>query len=99
MVEVGLTPPDVTNTLPSTMNRFLTSCDRPHSFHHRTLGVHAHACRPEQMPAAIQDRTIDANVGGASGRKNLLGPRDAVFDHSRTVLADRVVDTRRRDAV
>src|SRR6266436_4199544 len=31
MVEVGLTPPEVTNTLPSTMNRFFTSCERPHS--------------------------------------------------------------------
>src|SRR5713101_6239213 len=28
-----------------------------------------------------------------------LSPRDTVFDHSRAVLADRVVDTRRRDAV
>src|ERR1700742_2021092 len=32
MVEVGLTPPEVTNTLPSTMKRFFTSCERPHSF-------------------------------------------------------------------
>src|SRR4029077_10774825 len=31
IVEVGFTPPEVTNRLPSTMNRFFTSCDRPHS--------------------------------------------------------------------
>ena len=31
MVEVGLTPPDVTQMLPSTMNRFFTSWQRPHS--------------------------------------------------------------------
>ena len=29
MVEVGFTPPEVTNTLPSTMNRFFTSWLRP----------------------------------------------------------------------
>ena len=31
MVEVGFTPPEVTKTLPSTMKRFFTSCERPHS--------------------------------------------------------------------
>src|SRR6516225_6149125 len=32
MVEVGFTPPEVTKRLPSTMNKFFTSCDRPHGF-------------------------------------------------------------------
>ena len=32
MVEVGFTPPEVTQMLPSTMNRFFTSWQRPHGF-------------------------------------------------------------------
>src|ERR1700681_4128508 len=32
MVEVGFTPPEVTQMLPSTMKRFFTSWQRPHSF-------------------------------------------------------------------
>src|SRR5882757_4481082 len=51
------------------------------------------------MPAAIKDRAIDADIGRPGGGKNFLSPRNAVFEHSRTVLADRIVDTRRRDAM
>ena len=32
MVDVGFTPPEVTQILPSTIKRFLTSWQRPHSF-------------------------------------------------------------------
>src|SRR3984893_19094259 len=51
------------------------------------------------MPAAIQDRTIDADIGRPGDGKNFPGPCNAVFEHSRAVLADRVVDARRRDAM
>jgi len=33
--------------------------------HHRTLGIGAHARGAEQMPAAVQDRALDANITGA----------------------------------
>src|SRR5450631_4609468 len=71
----------------------------PPFVHHRALGVYAHPRRPKQMPAAIQDRTIDADIGRPGGGKNFPGPCNAVFEHSRAVLADRVVDARRGDAV
>src|SRR4051812_15634833 len=32
--------------------------------------VRAHACGAEQVPAAIQDRVVDANVGGAGGSED-----------------------------
>jgi len=38
MVEVGFTPPDVTQMLPSTMNRFLHVVAAAPFVHHRALG-------------------------------------------------------------
>src|SRR5713226_9310739 len=51
------------------------------------------------MPACLPESAIDASIGRAGDGKNFLGPRNAVFEHSRTVLADRIVDTRRRDVM
>src|SRR5882762_821631 len=66
---------------------------------YRTLGIGAHPRGPEQMPAAIGNRRIHADVGGAGGFENLPAPRQPVLHHLGAVLADRVVDPRRRDTV
>src|SRR6266702_7641621 len=63
----------------------------------RRIGAHARGA--EQMPAAIEDRVVDAEVCGTRSGEDFLRPRDAVFDHLLAVLADRVIDPRRRDAV
>src|SRR3569832_415598 len=66
---------------------------------HGAFGIGAHPRSAEQMPAAIEDRRVDVDVGGAGSFENLLRPRDAMRHHLRGVLADRVVDARRRNAV
>jgi len=98
MVEVGLTPPEVTQMLPSTMNRFFTSWQRPHSLTTERSGSVAHARGAEQVPAAIQDRALDANVAGARSGENLLRPCDAMLHHPVAIGADGVADSRRRNA-
>src|SRR5882724_5680881 len=40
--------------------------------HHGTCGIGAHPRGAEQVPAAIGDRTVDADVGRAGGVKDLL---------------------------
>ena len=99
MVEVGFTPPEVTKMLPSTMNRFFTSWQRPQPFTTERSGSVAHARGAEQMPAAVQDRALHADIRRAGGRQDLLRARDAVVHHAQRVLADRVIDLRRGDAV
>src|SRR5260370_29269564 len=93
MVEVGFTPPDVTTTLPSTTNRFFTSWDRPHSFTTERSGSTPIRAVPSRCQA------IDTDIGRPGGGKNFPGPCNAVFEHARAVLADRIVDARRRDAM
>src|SRR6266702_3838323 len=66
---------------------------------HRTLGVGANPRRAEQMPAAIGNRRIRTDVGGAGGFENLPASRQPVLHHLPAILADRVVDPRRRDPV
>jgi hypothetical protein len=53
MVEVGFTPPPVTKTLPSTMNRFLTSWQRPHSFTTERSGSVPMRAVPRRWPGAL----------------------------------------------
>ena len=55
MLEIGFMPPEVTKRLPSTINRFFTSCDRPH-VHHRAVPVGTLAGGAEKVPATVQDR-------------------------------------------
>src|SRR6266478_417482 len=98
MVEVGFTPPEVTQILPSTMNRFFTSWQRPHSLTTEHSGSVPMRAVPSRCQPAIQDRALDANVAGAGSGENLLRPRDAVLHHLQVVRADRVIDPRRRDA-
>jgi len=59
MVDVGFTPPEVTQMLPSTMKRFFTSWQRPHSFT-RNARVEAHPRGAQQVARAVQH--------GAGGR-------------------------------
>src|SRR5438067_3110777 len=55
---------------------------RPAPFiHDRALGISPHPCGAEQMPAAVEDWTVDADVGGAGGGEHLFGARDAMFHH------------------
>src|SRR6266702_975975 len=67
--------------------------------HYGALGIGAHARRAEQMPAAIRDRAVDADVGSAGGGENFPAPRESVLEHFPAVFADGVVDARRRNAV
>src|SRR5277367_39633 len=49
---------------------------RPSPFvDHRTCGVGAHARGAEQMPAAVQNGLVDADVGRAGGGQKLPGAR------------------------
>src|ERR1700716_4577148 len=65
---------------------------------HRTLGVSAHPRGADEMPAAVQDRALDADVARAGGGENLLRMRDAMLHHLMAVGADGVVELWRRDA-
>src|SRR5207244_12154797 len=49
------------------------------------------------MPAAPGDRTIGVDVGGGGDIENLPAARQSMLHHLPAVLADRVVDPRRRD--
>ena len=51
------------------------------------------------MPAAIQDRAVDADVSCLRRGEDFLRTGDTVIHHPRRVLADPVVNPRRRDAV
>src|SRR6185503_15395845 len=103
MVEVGFTPPDVTNTLPSTMKRFFTSCERPHSLTtERSGSVPMRAvpsrCQPPhgigeltQMslaPAVLADRVVDLWRGNAVAVLQYRIQRDPIM-LLRQVLANR----------
>src|SRR5436190_23143334 len=50
---------------------------------HGARRVGAHARGTEQVPAAIQDRVVDADIGRTGGGEDFLCPRDAVLDHLR----------------
>ena len=67
--------------------------------HHRALGVVAHAGSAEQMPAAVDDRANDVDMTRACGGEDLLAAIDREVEHAVGVLADRVIDLGRRDAV
>src|SRR5271166_3666823 len=49
--------------------------------HHRALGIPAHPRGAEQMPAAIGDRAVEADVARPHRSQDLLGARDAVLHH------------------
>src|SRR6185437_5224888 len=66
---------------------------------HRTLGIGAHPRGAEQMPAAPGDRVVAADIGRAGGFENLSPARQSMIHHLPAVLADRVVDLRRGNAV
>src|SRR5579859_7723132 len=51
------------------------------------------------MPAAPGNRRIGADVGGAGRFQDLAAPRQPVLHHLPRVLANGVVDPRRRDSV
>src|SRR5437588_11148126 len=59
--------------------------------HHGTIGIGAHAGGAEQMPAAVGNRAVDADVGGAGGGEHFRAARDAVVQHFSAVFADGVV--------
>src|SRR5262245_23335032 len=51
------------------------------------------------MPAAPGYGVVDADVGGTCGFENLAAARQPMIHHLPAVLADRVIDLRRRDSV
>src|SRR5258705_3102529 len=61
--------------------------------------ISAHPRRAEQMPAAPGNRIVHADIGGTSGFKNLPAARQSMVHHLPAVLADGVIDPRRRDSV
>src|SRR6516225_2553665 len=65
----------------------------------RAIGVGARAGGTEKVPAAIEDRAVDADVGRLRRGEDVLRAGDAVLHHPCRVLANPVVDPRRRDAV
>src|SRR3954453_17464370 len=67
--------------------------------HHGAIGIGAHARGAEQVPAAIGNRHVEVDVAGAGGGQNLLAARNPVLQHFLAVLADGIVDARRRNAV
>src|SRR3954463_540857 len=67
--------------------------------HDGAFGVGAHAFRAEQIPAAPRDRRVDADVARSGGFENLPPARQRMLHHLPAVLADRVVDLWRGNAV
>src|SRR5579872_7471527 len=67
--------------------------------HHRPFRVGPHAGRAEQVPAAIHNRAVHTDIGGARRLKYFLRARSAVVHHAPGVLAYRVVDPGRGDAM
>src|SRR5260370_36654250 len=57
----------------------------------RACRVGAHPRGAEQMPAAIGNRGVHAQIGGAGGLEDLTAPRQPVFEHLRAVGADGVI--------
>ena len=69
MVEVGFTPPEVTQMLPSTMNRFFTSWQQPHAFTTQRSGSLPIRAVPRRCPglfSAVREH-IDV-LGRAAAR-------------------------------
>src|SRR6185437_12843677 len=64
--------------------------------HHRTLGIVAHACRAEQVPAAIEHGALDEDVPCTGSGQDLLAAINREIEHAAGVLADSVVDAWRR---
>src|ERR1700757_4760073 len=54
IVEVGLTPPEVTQMLPSTMKRFFTSWQRPHSLTTERAGFRPMRAVPSRWPGLLR---------------------------------------------
>src|SRR5437879_1467622 len=66
---------------------------------HGARRVRPHPRGAEQMPAAPRDRVVDADVGSTGGFENFPSTLQPVVHHLPAVLADRVVDLRRGNAV
>ena len=98
MVDVGLTAPAVTNTLPSTMNRFLTSCACPDPVTTLLPGSSpCGLCPSGASPSAQQGNGIDGV--GAGGLEDLGSVGDAVVEHLPAVVAESVAYLWGGDAV
>ena len=67
--------------------------------HNRPLGVGPHPRRAQQMTGAIEHSARRPDVFGSGSLEDLGGAGDAVLHHGRRVVADRVVDLCRGDAV
>ena len=98
IVEVGLTPDDVTKHEPSTTYRFGTSCARFQRSSTDVFGIVAHARRAQQVPARVAHQPIDLDLVRAGGVHRLLGALDVEVEHAPRVVGHRVVDFRRGDA-
>ena len=73
--------------LPSTMNRFFTSWQRPHSLTTERSGSVPMRAVPSRCQPPFRIGLSTADIAGAGGRQDLLRPRDAVVHHRRRVLA------------
>src|SRR5260370_15360772 len=65
----------------------------------RACRVGAHPRGAEQMPAAIGNRAIDAEIGGTGGFDDLTAPRQPVLKHLRAVGAAGICHPRRQNAL
>ena len=67
--------------------------------HHGARRVGAHARAAHQMPTAIGQRRFVPDVVRTGSPENLAGARHRVIQHAAAVVAERVCDLRRRNAV
>ncbi len=99
IVQVGFTAPAVTKMLPSMMNRFRTSCATAPLVDDRARRIGPHPRGAHQMPAGRPQRRVDEAAPGPGRGQRLLGARGAEVEHPAAVLAQPILDLRRRDAV
>ena len=89
MVAVGFTPAEVTNTLPSTMNRFLTSWQRPHSLTTERAGsVPMRAVPIRCQPASCSGDSLTTSQAPAARRISV--PRATAWASMRRLFSLRV---------
>ena len=67
--------------------------------HHGPRRIGAHARGAHQMPPAVAERRLVTDIMRTRGAQDFAGARHRVVQHTAAVLAQCVVDLRRRDAV
>ena len=91
IVDVGLTPPDVTKQLPSTTYRLATSWARFHSSTTDVAGSRAHAGRSQEVPTRIAHQPIDLDRVGAGLDERLGRLLDVEVEQAPGVVRHAVV--------